>query len=324
MAGRASAARGERVTDKAAGQQVIVRRAMGFTRRLRNSRVWLTLVCLMAFGLAAARGQSTGITLTPAVVEAGSPVLIRVQAAGAKGVDGEWLGRKLEFFRGRGGKGWFALAGVDVETPEGPSTLEIAIHTKRGVRELSRTVEILPAQYSTASLTVEPEYVEPGPEALNQIEAEEQLKAKVFGASAPKALWTGNFRRPVAAPMGESFGTRRIFNGKLASIHKGLDFRARTGTPVRAGNGGVVALARPLYYEGNCVVIDHGMGLFTISMHLSRIDVKEGQRVTRGSRVGLSGDTGRVTGPHLHWGVRWQGAYLDPGKLLRMKLGGVR
>jgi murein DD-endopeptidase MepM/ murein hydrolase activator NlpD len=86
----------------------------------------------------------------------------------------------------------------------------------------------------------------------------------------------------------------------------------------------VVALARPLYYEGKCVVIDHGMGLFTISMHLSRIDVKEGQRVTRGSRVGLSGATGRVTGPHLHWGVRWQGAYLDPAKLLRMKLSGAR
>jgi murein DD-endopeptidase MepM/ murein hydrolase activator NlpD len=297
---------------------------MRFTRRFRNGRDGLTLACLIAFGLAAGRGQSAGITLTPAVVESGSPVLIRVQAAGAKGVDGEWLGRKLDFFRGRGGQGWFALAGADVEAPEGPSTLEIAVHTKRGAHELSRTVEILPAQYRTDSLTVEPEYVEPGPEAMRQIETEEQLKEKVFGASAPKPLWTGNFRRPVAAPMGEGFGTRRVFNGKLASIHKGLDFRARTGTPVRAGNSGVVALARPLYYEGNCVVIDHGLGLFTISMHLSRIDVKEGQRVTRGGRLGLSGDTGRVTGPHLHWGVRWQGAYLDPGKLLRMKLGGVR
>jgi hypothetical protein len=297
---------------------------MGFTRRLRNNRVWLSFAYLIAFGAAAGHGQAASVTLTPAAVESGSPVLIRVQAAGAKGVDGEWLGRKLEFFRGRGGQGWFALAGVDVEAPEGPSTLEISIHTKRGARELSRTVEILPAQYRTASLTVELEFVEPGPEALKQIEADEQLKEKVFAASAPKPLWTGNFRRPVTAPMGESFGTRRVFNGTLARIHKGMDFRAKTGTPVRAGNSGVVALARPLYYEGKCVVIDHGMGLFTISMHLSRIDVKEGQRVTRGSRVGLSGATGRVTGPHLHWGVRWQGAYLDPAKLLRMKLSGAR
>jgi murein DD-endopeptidase MepM/ murein hydrolase activator NlpD len=93
---------------------------------------------------------------------------------------------------------------------------------------------------------------------------------------------------------------------------------------VRAGNSGVVVLARLLYYEGNCVVIDHGLGFFTISMHLSRIDVHEGQRVRTGDRLGLSGATGRVTGPHLHWGVRWQGAYLDPAKLLRLDLSGVR
>jgi murein DD-endopeptidase MepM/ murein hydrolase activator NlpD len=93
---------------------------------------------------------------------------------------------------------------------------------------------------------------------------------------------------------------------------------------VRAGNSGVVVLAQPLYYEGNCVVIDHGLGLFTISMHLSRIDVHEGEHVTTGEPIGLSGATGRVTGPHLHWAVRWQDAYLDPAKLLKMDLSAVR
>ena len=110
-----------------------------------------------------------------------------------------------------------------------------------------------------------------------------------------------------------------MFNGKLASIHKGMDFHAATGTPVHAANGGVVVLARPLYYEGNCVVIDHGLGLYTISMHLSRIEVKEGQSVTAGELIGLSGATGRVTGPHLHWAVRWHDAYLDPAKLLALE-----
>ncbi len=146
------------------------------------------------------------------------------------------------------------------------------------------------------------------------------MKAKVFAASATEPLWTGDFRAPVGAAPTDSFGTRRTFNGKLASVHKGMDFRAAMGTPVRAGNSGVVVLARPLYYEGNCVVIDHGLGLFTISMHLSRIDVKEGEHVSQGERIGLSGATGRVTGPHLHWAVRWQNAYLDPAKLLRMDL----
>ena len=93
---------------------------------------------------------------------------------------------------------------------------------------------------------------------------------------------------------------------------------------MRAGNSGVVVLARSLYYEGNCVVIDHGLGLFTLSMHFSRIDVKEGQHVAAGALLGLSGNTGRVTGPHLHWAVRWQGAYLDPSKLLGLDLSAVR
>jgi murein DD-endopeptidase MepM/ murein hydrolase activator NlpD len=262
------------------------------------------------------------------VVKAGSPVLIRVEAAdaaGVDGVDGEWLGRRVDFFHGPDRRAWFALAGVDVEGTAGPSTLRIRVRLSGGsVRDLSRMVPIHPAHYRTSSLTVAPQFIEPGPEALQQIEADSQLKAKVFAASAPEPLWMSSFRAPVTAAPTDSFGARRIFNGKLASIHKGMDFRAAPGTPVRAGNSGVVVLARPLYYEGNCVVIDHGLGLFTLSMHMSRIDVREGQRVTTGERLGLSGATGRVTGPHLHWAVRWQGAYLDPAKLLKLDLSGAR
>jgi len=167
---------------------------------------------------------------------------------------------------------------------------------------------------------VPPKFVSPDPEALKQIEADTKLKAAVFAASAATPLWTSSFRVPVTAAATDSFGTRRMFNGRLASVHRGMDFRAQMGTTIRAGNSGVVVLARPLYYEGNCVIIDHGLGLFTLSMHFSRIDVKEGQHVVAGDQLGLSGATGRVTGPHLHWAVRWQGAYLDPAKLLRLNL----
>jgi len=192
------------------------------------------------------------------------------------------------------------------------------------VRDLSLTVEIHAAHYQTGSLTVAPKFVEPGQEELKRIEAESELKAKVFAASADEPLWASSFHAPVTAAATDSFGTRRMFNGKLASVHKGMDFRARMGTPVLASNSGTVVLSRPLYYEGKCVVIDHGLGLFTISMHLSRLDVREGQHVATGERLGLSGATGRVTGPHLHWAVRWQGAYLDPAKLLLLNLKDVR
>ena len=278
----------------------------------------LALASLLALAPRQTLAQSAAITITPALVESGSPELIRVDAPPSASIEGEWLGRQLLFFRSRRQQAWFALAG-------GPSQLKITVRVAQGaVRDLSRTVEIHPAHYRTGSLTVAPGFVEPGPDALKQIESEAQLKAKVFAASAPEPLWSGGFRAPVTAAPTDSFGTRRIFNGKLASIHKGMDFRAAAGTPVRAGNRGVVVLARPLYYEGNCVVIDHGLGLFTLSMHLSRIDVREGQRMATGDRIGLSGATGRVTGPHLHWAVRWQGAYLDPAKLLRLDLSAVR
>jgi hypothetical protein len=281
---------------------------------------------LLAFSLAPslANSQPAVLTLTPEVIESGSPELIRVDAPAKAALEGEWLGRKLDFFRGRDGNAWYALAGVDVEAPAGPSTLRIVVQTGGDALDLSRTLQIHPASYRTSSLSVAPKFVEPGPDALQRIEAERKLKENVFAESSHEPLWEGNYRRPVSAPPTDSFGVRRIFNGKLASIHKGMDFRAATGTPVHAGNSGVVVLARPLYYEGNCVIIDHGLGLFTISMHLSRMDVEEGQHVATGDRIGLSGATGRVTGPHLHWAVRWQGAYLDPAKLLQLDLSKVR
>jgi murein DD-endopeptidase MepM/ murein hydrolase activator NlpD len=269
--------------------------------------------------------QAGEVTLTPALVEAGSPELISIDAPATARLDGEWMGRKLEFFRGRGNQAWFALAGVDVEAAIGPSNLRIGVRLADGeVRYLTRTVEIHAAHYLTGKLTVPPKFVEPGPGALKQIEDDSKLKAKVFASSAPEPLWSSSFRAPVSAQATDSFGTRRMFNGKLASIHKGMDYRAAMGTPVRAANSGVVVLARPLYFEGNCVIIDHGLGLFTLSMHFSRIDVHEGQPVAVGDQLGLSGATGRVTGPHQHWAVRWQGAYLDPAKLLRLDLSSVR
>jgi hypothetical protein len=282
--------------------------------------------CVLPFLLApvAVRAQGQDVTLTPALVEVGSPELIRVQAPPGAQFSGEWLGRKLQFFPSRDGRAWFALAGVDVEAPAGPSTLMIRAEIPGSqALNLIRTVEVHPAHYRTGALTVPPKFVEPAPEALKQIESESRLKERIFSQSAAKPKWGGNFRAPVPSAATDSFGTRRMFNGKLASIHKGMDFRAASGTVVRASNSGRVVLARPLYYEGNCVIIDHGLGLFTLSMHFSRIDVKEGQHVAQGDRLGLSGATGRVTGPHLHWAVRWEGAYLDPAKLLRLSLSQV-
>ena len=111
-----------------------------------------------------------------------------------------------------------------------------------------------------------------------------------------------------------------MFNGTLASIHRGTDFHAPSGTPVLAADDGEVIIAQGMFYEGNLVVIDHGQQFTTMYMHLSKIEVKVGERVTKGQRIGLSGATGRVTGPRLHMSARWQGMYVDPVLLLGLKL----
>ncbi|HET6208465.1 MAG TPA: M23 family metallopeptidase, partial [Terracidiphilus sp.] len=300
--------------------------ASRYAGRMGRIRLFLVFVLVSLFAPRAEPTQvaNQAVVLTPREVVAGSPELISVRAA-ADSVDGEWLGRKIQFFQSSDHRSWLALAGADVETPAGPSRISITLHTPdRGNVDISETIDIRPAHYRTGTLTVAPQFVQPPPEALKEIEEEGKLKAKVFAASASDPLWRSSFHAPVPAQATDSFGTRRMFNGKLASIHKGADFHAATGTPVHASNSGVVVLARHLYFEGNCVIIDHGLGLYTLSMHFSRIDVQEGQHVNAGDRLGLSGATGRVTGPHLHWAVRWQGAYLDPVKLLKLDLNSVR
>jgi len=296
----------------------------GYAERMTGSRVFVLLWWFfIASGVCAQPPQNgdSSFAIKPAYVEAGSPELITVVADDASSVEGEWLGHKLEFFR-RDGK-WMALTGVDVEAKPEASTVHITIQTAKGASQFNRSIEIHPAHYRTGRLAVAPKFVEPGPEEQKEIAAESEIKAKIFASSAGEPLWKGSFRAPVKASPTDSFGTRRMFNGKLASIHKGMDFRAPSGTVVRASNSGTVVLARHLFFEGNCVIIDHGLGLYTLSMHFSRIDVREGQHVTTGDRLGLSGATGRVTGPHLHWAVRWQNAYLDPAKLLRLNLSTV-
>jgi murein DD-endopeptidase MepM/ murein hydrolase activator NlpD len=183
-----------------------------------------------------------------------------------------------------------------------------------------RPVVVHAGRYKTSRLTVPEKYVTPDPETLKRIEADKATKAVAFAHQIPSPQWTGDFVAPISTGMSEAYGTSRTFNHKLASVHRGEDFQAPMGTPVHASNSGEVVLARELFYEGNCVVIDHGLGFMTMYMHLSQFNVKEGDKVEKDQVIALSGDTGRATGPHLHMAVRWSGEYLDPAKLLALKL----
>lgn len=266
--------------------------------------------------------HSASVTWLPDYLTNGSPCIFTVRAPGARTVTGVWQKHPLEFFRsGNDHETWYALAGVDVGVEPGTYPIEINIGSISGPQSIQRSITIASAPYTEVALSVPEKFVEPSPKAQKVIEADQRLKRRVFSHSAAAPLWTVSFSPPLpSAPSTDSFGTRRVFNGSLASIHRGLDYHARPGTPVHAANSGRVILARSLYFEGNCVAIDHGLGMITIYMHLSKFKVKEGQRITRHQLVGLSGRTGRANGPHLHFSVRWQGDYLDPAQLLSLKL----
>lgn len=193
--------------------------------------------------------------------------------------------------------------------------LEVERRTAKGSER--RTLKLASYPYPTESLTgVEEKYVSPPASDLARIEREKQETAAVFVRSTPR-----NFLLPLGPPLarlpeGGRFGSRRIFNGEARSPHGGTDFKAATGTVVFAPADGIVALADGQYFAGKAVYLDHGDGLVTMSFHLSEILVKRGATVKRGQAIGKVGATGRVTGPHLHFGVRWRGARVDPQLLL--------
>jgi murein DD-endopeptidase MepM/ murein hydrolase activator NlpD len=175
---------------------------------------------------------------------------------------------------------------------------------------------VKPKTFKTRRLTVDPDFVTPPPSAEARIEADAKLLAQTWTSSAPERLWSAPFTRPVNDPANSAFGTRSIFNGLPRNAHGGADFLSPAGTVIHAPNAGRVLVARDLYYSGNTIVIDHGLGLFSMFAHLSAFEVHEGDRVENRTLLGRVGATGRVTGPHLHWAVRANGARVDPLSLL--------
>jgi len=266
------------------------------------------------------------VKVQPVRLVNGAPVLFQVKApARLQSLRGTWLGHEISFSLVSASKTWVGVGGVSLETSPGFYPLELSGETPAGksaARQISftRRFVIRRENYPKTQITVDRKFTEPSPDQTRQIDEDKKIKQDFLNRVTPEREWAGRFAAPAGAPISDVFGTQRVFNGKTQSSHLGLDFRVPSGTPVAAMNAGTVLLARPFYFEGNCVVLDHGQGLLTIYMHLSEFKVKEGEQVARGQEVGLSGGTGRATGPHLHVAVRWQGTYLDPAVLIKLPL----
>ncbi len=279
----------------------------------------LALVLVWLVPGAAAQSGAAPLTVRHSArsLQPGEVVLLTASGpAGLEALEAEVFDRRFEFFR-QGARRWECLIGIDLDVRPGAYTVKVRGRTAgSGPVAADYPLAISRKAFPERRLSVEEKYVTPPADTLERIRKETELLRGLLARTTPDRLWDGPFVLPVPGPAISGFGRRSILNGQPRSPHAGTDFRAATGTPIEAPNRGRVVLAGNLYFSGNTVLLDHGMGLYSYFGHLSRILVAEGDVVERGSVLGKVGATGRVTGPHLHWSVRLAETRVDPMSLV--------
>jgi murein DD-endopeptidase MepM/ murein hydrolase activator NlpD len=222
----------------------------------------------------------------------------------------------------RDARGYAALVGFDIDLAAGRLPWRVEIREPgRRARSLKGAVTVAPREFPVQRLTLPTPMVDLDPETERRAVAEGQTLRTLYQTVTAERLWRGPFERPVASDEpGSGFGSRRIINGQPRAPHGGTDYAAPRGTPVVSVSGGRVALVGDYFFQGRFVVVDHGLGLYTVYFHLDETRVEIGQRVVRGQLLGTVGSTGRATGPHLHFGVQVGPARVDPERLLALPL----
>jgi len=239
--------------------------------------------------------------------------------AGVKSMELHWSDKKIPVVHTE--NKWETVVGIDLDIKAGDHDAEVDVTYNDGKVEKRPIVfSVGSVKFPTTELTVDDQFVRLSPANQQRAARETKELEKIYATLTPEILWSKPFRSPIPGQTkGSNFGHRRVFNGQPRAPHSGADLKASTGTPIHATNRGRVVLAKNLFFTGNTVVLDHGLGIYTIYAHLSRIDVKVGQTVEESQLLGLAGATGRVTGPHLHWAARIQDARVDPFSLLSIQ-----
>jgi len=212
----------------------------------------------------------------------------------------------------------FGLIAVPYRQTPGPANLTLKWTNAAGDHFRKIPFKIVAGNYGTDELQVAPGRVMPNKKNIKRAKKEARRVRQIYADGSIAGLWEGDFQLPLDSEITSSYGNKRLFNRQLKSFHNGVDFRAPVGTPVFAANSGIVKLADDLFYSGKVVIIDHGNLIFTIYAHLSQIDVTSGQQVEKGQLLGLTGATGRVSGPHLHWGVKVHGTAVNPLQFIKI------
>ncbi len=293
-------------------------------------RSWLTALALCVLFVSPSRAETltirfecgSVIEVEAPVLEPGRAILARlIQPSGSEKILIRFGDADYVLGSGEEDSGPFALIGLDLALKPGPHALKLTAVSGNGrAEEIIQPLVISGREFPVRELRVSQEFVTPPPEVEERIRWEAELLRMVYSVSAGRWLGEGRFERPHPGEGAGNFGERRVYNGVPRSAHSGLDIAAPLGSPVRASNSGKVVLARDLYFSGQTVIVDHGLGVFSVYCHFSRLQVKRGDSVRKGDVIALAGSTGRSTGPHLHWAVRIRGSRVDPEALLQLSL----
>lgn len=254
------------------------------------------------------------VRLIPEEVIPGDVFLLKISDVNTASTKAEFNGERIDFYPDSGNQ-LIALVPVDINTP--PGQYSIAITQDREIKEETLTVKA--HTFKTIKLSLPEEKVTLSPENQKRAAHEAVLLKNIWPRRTDKT-WNGNFVAPTDTEISEVFGVRRIMNEKKNSVHRGMDFRGKKGTPVKAINAGKVVLTDDLFFGGNTLILDHGMGLYSIYMHLSKFSVKKGDKVVTEQVIGQVGSTGRATGPHLHMSVKLRGVSVNPESLFKLGL----
>lgn len=272
-------------------------------------RCWRPVFCGMLILLLAAPAWAASLQVEPKRLALGQPALVRLCLRGNPAqVRAELNGRETALRQGKDGC-WYGAVAPDLQDKTGQAVVRAKAD---GKQVAAARIKLYRRDRGARKLKVDPKYMKLSPEVLERYKRERKQIQAVFGSFTPQPQWRSAFMLPLDSKVVSLFGRRSFINGKERSPHGGVDLRGATGTPVPAAADGTVALVIDAYFSGNTVLIDHGQGLVTRYLHLSQTLVKSGQKVKKGEIIGKVGATGRVTGPHLDFGVKLAGARVDP------------
>ncbi len=262
---------------------------------------------------------SPSVSLRPREIPLGGVAILEVALPPGSSLKGIFfLGKEVPFYREKGSKKLQAILGASLKTKPGVHVLSLRWKGKGGISVSTFPVKVKHRNFPEERLKVDKKMVDFPPEILRRVRQDQAVLRKACNCITWRRYWTPPFVWPVESKLLSPFGLRRIFNGQPRSPHSGVDLRAPTGTPIKAANAGRVSLVRNCYLSGWTVVVDHGYGLCSLYAHLSKVKVRQGDAVRRGQIIGLSGKTGRATGPHLHWGISLLGTRLDPQQFMQL------